>query len=377
MSRAGPLCGLKVLDLSRLLPGPYATLVLADLGADVVKVEEPQGGDHVRWMPPMAGDTSALFLTLNRGKRSVALDLRADADRATFLALAARADVVVESFRPGVLARLGLSYGRLSAENPRLVLCSISGFGQAGPWAGKAGHDVGYLALSGVLGLLGGPDAPAQPNVQLADIAGGAMVAVAGLLAALVERARTGRGRWVDTSMTEGVMGALHLQQGPFLSGAAPPARRGEGVLSGECPCYGLYRTSDGRFLAVGALEPKFWAAFCRAVGHEELEGDGLSTGEEAARAKAVVQAVLGAQPLSHWTALFAGVDACVEPVLEAEELAGHPVHAARGTFFEGPHGVAQRTPVRFADGEGPPASGPAPALGADRDGVLRDWLGG
>jgi crotonobetainyl-CoA:carnitine CoA-transferase CaiB-like acyl-CoA transferase len=373
---SAPLAGLKVLDLSRLLPGPYATLVLADLGADVVKVEEPQGGDYARWMPPLVDGTSALFLALNRGKRSLALDLRDDGDRATFLDLARRADVVVESFRPGVLAKLGLGWDVLHAANPGLVLCSISGFGHAGPWARKAGHDVGYLALAGVLGLVGNAAGPALPNAQFADVAGGALPALAGLLAALLERSRTGRGRWVDASMTEGVMAASHMLTGAFLATGAGAPRAGRGPLSGESPCYAVYATADGRHLAVGALEPKFWAAFCQAIGREDLEASGLSAGAEAERIKAEVQAILATQPLAHWAELFARVDACVEPVLRAPELAAHPVHSSRGTFFAGPHGTMQRTPVRYVDDDPPPASAPAPGLGADRDAVLRDWLG-
>lgn len=376
MPRPGPLRGLKVLDLSRLLPGPYATLVLADLGADVVKVEEPQGGDYARWMPPMAGGTSGLFLALNRGKRSIALDLRRAEDRSTFLELARAADVVVESFRPGVLAKLGIGWETLRALNPRLVLCSITGFGQAGPWADRAGHDLGYLALGGLLGLMGTPDKPAQANAQLADVGGGSMVALVGILAALLERQRTGVGRWVDTSMTEGAMSASHMLLGSFLATGEQAPRAAHGPISGESPCYSIYRTSDNRYLAVGALEPKFWSAFCRAAGLEHLEGDGLSAGDDAVRVKAVVQEVIGSKPLSHWAELFAQVDACVEPVLRAGELRDHPAHASRNTFFDGPHGPMQRTPVRFVGDEPAPAASPAPGLGQNRDEILQGWLG-
>lgn len=375
MTRPGPLAGLKVLDLSRLLPGPYATLVLADLGADVVKVEEPGGGDYLRWFPPLQDDTSVLFRALNRGKRSVALDLRDPAGRADFLALAAKADVVVESFRPGVLARLGLGWDALHALNPALSLLSISGFGQSGPLSQRAGHDVGYLALAGLLSVSGGPEAPAPPHAQLADVAGGALVGLAGLLAALVERARTGQGRWVDASMTEGVMAPLHLLLAPLLTGTGPAPARGRGLLSGERPCYGVYETADGRHLAIGALEPKFWETFCRAVGREDLAASGLDDGEAGARTRAEVAALLRTRPLRDWTALFARHDACVEPVLTADELPAHPVHQARGVFFEAADGRAQRTPVRFADGEGEPATRAAPALGADRADVFAAWL--
>jgi crotonobetainyl-CoA:carnitine CoA-transferase CaiB-like acyl-CoA transferase len=375
MSRPGPLAGLKVLDLSRLLPGPWATLVLADLGADVVKVEEPGGGDYLRWFPPLVDGTSVLFRALNRGKRSVALDLRSDEGRADFLALAARADVVVESFRPGVLARLGLGWDALHALNPALCLLSITGFGQTGPASQRAGHDIGYLALSGLLNVSGGPGAPAPPHAQLADIAGGGLVGLTGLLAALVERSRTGLGRWVDASMTEGVMAPLHMLLAPMLADAGPAPARGVGLLSGERPCYGVYETQDGRHLALGALEPKFWETFCRAVGRDELASDGLAEGEVGARVRSQVAEIIREHPLARWTALFARHDACVEPVLTPQELPAHPVHAARGVFFVAADGPAQRTPVRFADGESSPAAAPAPALGADRAAVLAEWL--
>lgn len=372
----GPLSGLKVLDLSRLLPGPYATLVLADLGAEVVKVEDPVGGDYLRWMPPLQDDTSALFLALNRGKRSITLDLKSESGQATLLELAARADVLVESFRPGVLARLGLGWEALQAANPKLVLCSISGYGQSGPYAHRAGHDLDYLAIGGVLDLLGRGELPAQPNVQIADVAGGALTALVGVLSALFERGRTGRGRWVDTSMTEGAMSVAAMSLAPLLSGVGPGPRRGVGVLSGERPCYAIYPTADGRAVALGALEPKFWAGFCRAIERPDLEADGLDDGPSGERARAEVATVLGSRPLAHWVEHFSAHDVCIEPVLQAEELATHPVHRDRGTFFEGPHGLAQRTPVRFADNEAPPADGPAPTLGGDTEAVLQEWLG-
>lgn len=372
---ARPLEGLKVLDLSRLLPGPYATLALADLGADVVKVEDPAGGDYLRWFPPLVDGTSALFRALNRGKRSLALDLRAEDDRATFLALAAKADVVVESFRPGVMARLGLGWETLHAHNPGLVLVSISGFGQRGPHAHRAGHDIGYLALAGMLDQCGSAEQPLPPNAQLADVAGGALVALSGLLAALLERSRTGVGRWVDVSMTEGVMAPLHMLLAPMLERAGTPPTRGKGLLSGERPAYTTYRTKDGRFLAVGALEPKFWETFCRAIERPDLVADGLDEGAAGVRVKAEVAAIIATRTREEWTTVFAEHDACVEPVLEADELPDAAVHQARGTFVRTGEQLFQRTPIRFADREHAPADAAPPALGADGPAVLASWL--
>ncbi len=361
-----PLEGIRVLDLSRLLPGPYCTLILADLGADVVKVEDPDGGDYIRQMPPHLGDEgSALFHALNRNKKSVALDLRAPAGREAFCTLAAGADVVVESFRPGVLARLGLGWEQLSACNERLVLCSISGFGQSGPDSARAGHDIGYAARAGVLGIAGEPHGSTEswPGVQIADIAGGSLFAAVGILAALRERDHTGRGRHVDVAMTDGALGLLHMHLASAW-GSGAPLRRGGGPLNGGYPCYGLYRTSDGRQMALGALEPKFWLAFCAAAGREDLATAGYDP-----QARAQVEALFASRTFAEWVELSRGTDCCLEPVWEGDEVERDPHHHARGLFFELhderlPGGAMRslRTPLRF----GAQPVRPAPALGAD-----------
>jgi crotonobetainyl-CoA:carnitine CoA-transferase CaiB-like acyl-CoA transferase len=272
-----------VLDLSRLLPGPYATLVLADLGAQVDKVEDPQVGDPVRLMPPHWGEESALFATLNRNKRSLVLDFKRPECVSAVKRLSRRYDVLVESFRPGVMERLGLSYAALAAENPRLIYCSITGFGQTGPDRLRAGHDVGYIARAGVLGHSGPRDgAPAMPGVQIADIGGGSLFGLIGILAALHERDRTGRGRAVDISMTEGALAFLHMQLSALalLGPEAAPMRRGGEPLNGGYPGYNVYRTQDGRYLAVGALEPKFLTTLLQRVGREDLLHEAYDLGE-------------------------------------------------------------------------------------------------
>ncbi|HYQ81796.1 MAG TPA: CoA transferase, partial [Anaeromyxobacteraceae bacterium] len=286
-----PLDGVRVLDLSRLLPGPYATLVLADLGADVVKVEEAPGGDYLRWMPPLAGEQSGFFHALNRNKRSLRLDLKKPAGAAAFRRLVRRFDVVVESFRPGVMDRLGLGYEALRAAQPGLVLCSISGYGQDGPYRNRAGHDLDYCATAGVLALNGPPERPLPPGVQVADVAGGSWPAVAGVLAALVRRAATGEGGHVDVSMTDGALAMLVLQLGGAAARGTPLQRAGE-MLNGGAACYGVYRTRDGRFVALGALEPKFFRRFCEAAGRPDLAERQFDDG--------------GRGPLAELTALFA-----------------------------------------------------------------------
>ncbi|ABS25738.1 CaiB/BaiF CoA-transferase family protein [Anaeromyxobacter sp. Fw109-5] len=369
-----PLEGLRVLDLSRLLPGPFATLVLADLGADVVLVEDPRGGDALRRLPPLAGEASGAFHALNRNKCSVALDVRRPEGAAVFLRLARRADVVVESFRPGVLEGLGLGWTALRAANPRLVLCSITGYGQDGPYAARAGHDVDYLAVAGVLGLTGEPERPAVPGVQVADLAGGSWPAVAGILAALLRRATTGEGAHVDVSMAEGAVSLMTL---PLAMAWArgTPLERGRELLSGGAACYGVYRTSDGRFVALGALEPKFFAAFCAAAGRPELAPRQFEAGGAGPRAE--LEALFASRTRDEWAALAAAHDVCLAPVLEGDEPRSDPHLVARGAFVQVPTpwegraipGIA--TPVRLRGEQAPLA--PAPRLGEHGESVLRE----
>lgn len=362
-----PLAGLRVLDLSRLLPGPYATLLLADLGARVDKLEEP-GGDSLRQMAPFRGEMSALFAALNRNKRSLVLDLKSAEGAAALRRLASGYDVLVESFRPGVMERLGLSYQVLSTQNPRLIYCAITGFGQTGPDRLRAGHDLGYLARAGVLGYGGEAEGPvAVPGAQLADIGGGSLFAVAGILAALHERERTGRGRFLDVSMTEGAMAFLHLHLGArlFMGEQGAPLRRGVEPLNGGYPCYRAYRTQDGRYLAVGALEPKFFAGVLERLGRPELLDGAYDLGEGGRRVRDELAQLFAQKPLEHWRSVFAGADLCVEPVWEGDEVLSDPQHLAREMFAGG----QLRTPLRF----GPISAHPAPALGEHTSEVLAE----
>jgi crotonobetainyl-CoA:carnitine CoA-transferase CaiB-like acyl-CoA transferase len=364
--------GLRVLDLSRLLPGPYATLLLADLGADVVKVEDPGAGDALRFLPPLLGEQSGAFHALNRNKRSLGLDLRRPEGVAVFLRLARPADVVVESFRPGVLDRMGLGWQVLRDANPRLVLCSLTGYGQDGPYAARAGHDLDYQAFSGVLGATGPPERPILPGVQLADLAGGSWPAVTGILAALLRRDRTGEGAHLDVSMVEGALALTTLSQA-MAAARGTPVARGREMLSGGTACYGVYRTRDGRFAALAALEPKFFAGFCAAVGRPELaerQFDG-----EGPRAE-LTEIFLG-RTLVEWERFAAEHDVCVAPVREGDEPRHDPHLAARGAFVsvETPwdgravQGIA--TPVRMTGSARPLR--PAPRLGEHGDAVLAE----
>ena len=368
-----PLAGVRVLDLSRLLPGPYATLVLADLGAEVVKVEDPRGGDALRALPPLTDEKPGAFDVLNRNKRSIALDLKAPGGAEVLFRLVRGFDVVVEGFRPGVLDRLGAGHAALRAANPRLVLCAITGYGQTGPYRDLAGHDIDYCAVSGALALNGPAECPLPFGIQPADVAGGSWVAVAGILAALLRRAATGEGAVVDVSMTEGVLGMLALQLG-MAAGRGAPLRRGAEALVGAAACYRTYRTQDGRFVALGALEPAFFARFCAAAGCAELaprqyERGGRGPVEELER-------LFASRTREEWARLGREHDVMLAPVLEGDEPMRDPHLQARGAFGELPARdggsiPALATPVRIDDARN--TFRPAPALGADTAAVLSE----
>lgn len=365
--------GIRVLDLSRLLPGPFLTMILADLGADVVKVEDPRMGDYMRQFPPHKAGVGARYLAINRNKRSLALDLKSDAGRAALLKMSERADVVVESFRPGVMDRLGVGFDQLRARNPGIIMCSISGFGKDGPYRDKAGHDINYIGLAGVLAMGGNPGAePLLPGVQIADLAGGALWSASGILAALVGRGKTGEGAHLDISMTEGSMALLAAELGALDAGG-PPTTRGTGMLNGGNACYGVYETSDGKYLSVGALEPKFWAAFNTAIGRNIDPTELIAPPERQRRVREEIQAILKTKTRQQWSALFAEKDCLCEPVLELPELVDHPLHEARNVFFdiETPDGPVKqmRTPL----GE-PARKHMAPKLGEQSREVLEEY---
>lgn len=373
-SLALALRGLRVLDLSRLLPGPFLSMLLADLGADVVKIEAPRVGDYLRSMPPSKGGLAGRYLAINRGKRSLELDLKSERGRAAFLRMVPRADVIIDSFRPGVLDKLGLGYETLAAHHPGIILCSISGYGQSGPYAHRAGHDLNYIALAGVLGMTGARgQAPVMPGVQIADLAGGALWSATAILAALYARGTTGRGAHLDLSMTEGAMSLLIAELGNLECGAAPT--RGAELLNGGAACYGVYRTKDDRYLAVGALEPKFYLAFNQAIGRPQNLAELVDPPAKQEATRADIAARLAERTLEEWMQLLAAHDCCCEPVLEVAELPEHPLHQARGAFFtmEGGEGVGPIRQLRTPLGT-PTAPLPPPRLGQHSREVLEEY---
>jgi crotonobetainyl-CoA:carnitine CoA-transferase CaiB-like acyl-CoA transferase len=373
--KSAPLEGIRVVDLSRLLPGPFCSQLLGDYGADVVKVEDTGLGDFVRLTPPFIGSESGPFLAVNRNKRSIALDLKKEKGREVLRRLARRADVLLEGFRPGVLDRLGVGWDALRSENPRLIYCALTGYGQDGPWRERAGHDINYLGYAGVLAMTGAADGPpVPPGVQVADLTG-AFYAAIGILLALEARHRTGAGQLVDVSMLDGALSLLSIHAGAAFAGEPP--RRGAGWLSGARPGYGAYETKDGRWLAVGTLEPKFWEAFARTVGHEEWVARQLAEGADAARLREEVAAVVRERTLEEWVRAFEGVEACVSPILEVEEaLEGEQV-LARGMRRAMPHptlGMVQQLgpAVRLSETPGD-LRRPPPRKGEHTDEVLAE----
>lgn len=352
-----PLVGIRVLDLSRYLPGPLLTRILCDLGAEVFKIEPP-GGDTLRTVPPMVDGVGAAYASVNAGKASIALDLRSPQGQAVVAAMLPQVDVLVESYRPGVLDRFGLDAARREALNPALITVSLSGYGQDGPLSARAGHDLDYLARAGILSLFGPPDRPPQvPGAQLADVAGGALPAAVGVLAALMERQQTGQGRHLDLSLTRGAMALGGIALAAAAAGATEP--RGAGFLTGGLPGYRCYRTADGRHLAVGALEPHFFASFCQGIGRPELVRSGYATGPQGDAAAAEIAAAIAEKPLDHWLAVFEGHDVCVEPVLSPTEALAEQSrvvgHAGAHTVIKVDVGVEapDPTPVRPLGADG------------------------
>lgn len=363
----GPLTGLRVLDLTRLLPGPFAGQMLTELGAETLKIEEPGLGDGSRAMPPFVNGVGVGFLALNRGKRSVALNLKHPDGREALLRLAERADILLEGFRPGGMARLGLAYETLLARNPRLVICAITGYGQSGPYSQRAGHDLNYLGYAGVLGHLARPGAPPPlPGAQFADVAGGSLMAVIGALAALVARSVTGRGQVVDVAMLDGSLALAPLLVGAALATGAEPLP-GAGLLTGALPGYNIYETADGRYVTLGALEPKFWAEFCKRVDRPDLiPRQYPRDAAERDATVAEVAAIFRSRPRDEWLALLADADTCIGPVNTFAEAFADPQVVARGVIGRMEDGSERQlrsvpllsaTPARLLGG--------APALGS------------
>jgi alpha-methylacyl-CoA racemase len=325
------LSGIRVLDLTRLLPGAYATQLLRDLGADVIKIEDPWAGDYMRRLGPLAGGLSVGFVAVNRGKQSCALNLRDERGRALFFRLVERCDAVLEGFRPGVADRLGIGYAAVASQNARIVYCSLTGYGQSGPNRLRPGHDITYLAETGILGeSRDSTGAPIAPGVQIADLAGGMMAAIA-MLAALLEARTTGRGRYLDVAMCD----VLASWVAPLLVAAAASALTGPPAnwLSGRLVCYHVYRTKDGRYVALGALERKFWDAFCRAAGCERLIPAHLTPALDENPAYRELRAIFAGKSAAEWASFAKAVDTILAVVRSPGEVLVDEQLASRGVL--------------------------------------------
>ncbi|MFK4144992.1 CaiB/BaiF CoA transferase family protein [Streptomyces sp. NPDC004065] len=361
--RHGPLGGVRVVELAGIGPGPFAAMLLADLGADVVRVDRPGGAE--------LGIDPARDVT-NRNKRSVVVDLKAPGGPGRVLDLAERADILIEGYRPGVAERLGVGPDACHARNPRLVYGRMTGWGQDGPLAPRAGHDIAYLAVTGALGMTGAPDGPpAFPANLLGDYAGGALYLVTGVLAALHHARATGTGQVVDAAIVDGAAHLTAMIHGMLAAGGWQD-RRGTNLLDGGCPYYGVYETADGQYMAVGALEPRFYDEFLTLLGLEEYAAARTDVTRWSELREAVA-ARFKARTRQEWTAVFEDSDACVAPVLSLREAPAHPHLAARGTFTEHA-GLTQPAPApRFSATPTAVRTGPA-RPGADTAAVARDW---
>jgi len=367
------LDGVRVLDLTQLLPGPYCTMILGDLGADVVKVEPPRVGDPVRRAPPLVGGESVAFLAVNRNKRSLAVNLKRPEGQQVLLRLAERADVLMEGFRPGTLDRLGLGPDLLRAHNPRLIYASLSGYGQTGPYRRRPGHDVNYAALSGMLDALYG-DQPRLPAFQLADVAGGSLFAAMAILGALVRQQATGRGCHLDLSMAHGTLALLAFSAVDILNPGEDEGSIAD-MLTGHRPGYNLYRTRDGRYMALGCLEPHFWGDLCRALGREDLLPRlNPATPEEVREVTEALQAIFASRTRDEWVRVFATEEIPCEAVNTLEEALEHPLF--RDMVFEVEHpsaGPVRQLGLPIGSPAPNPPRRPPPRLGEHTREVLRE----
>jgi len=364
--------GLRILDLSRMLPGPYCSMMLADLGAEVIKVEE-LSGDPTRRSPPIVDGHSSPFEQVNRNKKSIALDLKQQRGREVFLKLASTADCVLEQFRPGVVDRLGIDYEAVAGVNPRIVYCSLTGFGQNGPHRERSGHDLNYLALSGVLGLtIDERGKPVIPGVQVADLAGGMITAFA-ILAALISRDKTERGQYIDVSMFDVMLAMLPIPAAHQFAGRSLDVGE-KYVLSGAYPFYNVYETADGKYMTLGALELKFWANFCRKVGREDLVSRQFDSGDRQSHLFEQVRAIFKGKTQLEWIDLMSDADCCCEPVLPIADSFEHEQTRAREMVGQSEHSPFKHLGAAYKMSDTPPTyTGGAPVLGQHTNELLAE----
>jgi alpha-methylacyl-CoA racemase len=373
--RKGPLSGIRILDLTQLYPGPLATMMLADLGADVVRLEHPSRPDLLHLLPPFVGKQSAAYLSLNRSKRSLALDTGKEEGRQVFFDLVKTADAIVEQFRPGVLDKIGIGYEQASLFNPRIIYVSITGFGQDGPYRKKAGHDINYMALAGLLSQVKKGEEMVLPGFQTADVVGGAYMSIIACMTGLWHREKTGKGQKIDVSMMDGILPLLTLQLAQYWG-----SRGNEefiNFLDGSFPFYGVYECSEGKYVSLGALEPKFWAGFCQMANKPEWLPLQFPSGEEIRKVREEVAALFKTKSRDEWLKLGEVHDVCLSSVNEMENLEDDPQLRARQMIIETEHETGIKLkgvgiPIKFSESK-PDRPEPAPTVGQDSIGILKE----
>lgn len=373
--RKGPLSGMRILDLTQLYPGPLATMMLADMGADVVRLEHPNRPDNIHILPPFIGKESAAYLTLNRSKRSLALDTGKEEGRKVFFELVKTADVVMEQFRPGVLEKIGIGYDQAVLFNPRIIYVSITGFGQDGPYRQKAGHDINYISLGGLLSHVKKGDEMVLPGFQTADVVGGGYMSVIACLAALWHREKTGKGQRVDVSMTDGIMPMLTLQLAQHWGSEG--SDQVMNPFDGSFPFYGVYDCADGKPVSLGALEQKFWAGFCQMAGKPEWLALQFPTGEEKGKVREEIAGLFRTKPRHEWLKLAEVHDICLSSINEMEDLEKDPQILSRQMIIETEHENGLKLkgvgiPIKFSESK-PDRPEPAPAVGRDSVEILKE----
>lgn len=371
------LKGLRVLDLTLTLPGPYCTQILADHGAEVIKIENPEGGDWFRHEKPALKGIGIRFLNLNRNKKSLTLNLKSPAGREIFLTLAKTAQVIVEGFRPGVVDRLGIGYAHIKEINPKIIYCSISGYGQDGPYRLMAGHDINYMGYSGILDLCGQAEGlPVLPAIPIADYAAGGLMAAIGILMALWALQREGKGQFVDISMLDGLISFQHAPLAEYLSNSQIP-ERGKFWLAGNIPCYSIYETKDGKFITLGPLEPHFWANLCRALGRDDLISQQRAEGDKKEEIFNFLKETFRQKTREEWLNLYKSQDICLGPVNNLKETLEDPQVKSRQIIIDVDHPQAGKLkqigiPIKLSLTPGEVKS-PAPALGQHTEEILKE----
>lgn len=373
---SGPLEGIRIIDFTRLYPGPFGTQLLGDLGAEVIKLENKDSPDYIRFFPPTFKKEGAGYMAVNRNKKSFAIDTRSDEGKELFFKLVEKSDVVVEQFRPGVIKTMGLGYEAAASRNTKIIYCSITGFGQTGPYSQIPGHDMNYMGLAGITDTIGVKDGdPVIPGIQVADVAGGGLMSVIGILSALTAREKTGRGQHVDVSMFDGILPFMGMHYSGYLAGGGMPTR-GDTFLSGGLVCYDVYKTKDEKYITVGALEYKFWERVCELIGKEEWKDKQFVEGEERDRIKGELKAIIISKTRDEWMEIFRGEESMTEAVLTIDEVEKDPHALARDMIVEMDHPTEGKVkgigiPIKFSDTEAKEIK-PPPVLGQHNDEILR-----